>query len=351
MDAHIRNKCEAEALAAFVYVANRLGVELTVETTAYKKGGLIEVWQFVTKPEFTQVLTAISPLLTGFLGVWIAAPRPDRQDKAINKKIAAATLEEKQLVIEKARIELQQLTAEHAAPRMYVPTAVAEDVEVDDGGGKVQIKRQVVKAVQVSTVVAKAKVKSVSKQAIAVLAEEPKFAARRSNFYKALLPYDKVTAVGWGVKQPRKRTRELTVEKKDFSKYVLTTNKLPSIVVEEALITIVAPVIDDSDQKWKGIYQGEPISFAMHDKDFKAMVMRREIGFKHGNAIRCRLTIERKLDETGEEVLFGHSVEVVLERIDESGPAETPQGRKQRFYDKHAGAQDKLFDPDKSGEE
>src|SRR4051812_43717619 len=51
MNAFIRNKCEAEALAAFSYIAERLGIELAIESVAHEEGGLKDIWNFVCKPE------------------------------------------------------------------------------------------------------------------------------------------------------------------------------------------------------------------------------------------------------------------------------------------------------------
>lgn len=47
MDAVVRNKCEAEALAAFLHIAEQLGVSMRFESSAYTEGGLREVWQFI----------------------------------------------------------------------------------------------------------------------------------------------------------------------------------------------------------------------------------------------------------------------------------------------------------------
>ena len=40
MDALVRNKCEEEILAAFTQIAQQLGVEVRLESTAYREGGL-----------------------------------------------------------------------------------------------------------------------------------------------------------------------------------------------------------------------------------------------------------------------------------------------------------------------
>lgn len=346
MNAYIRNKCEAEALAAFKQICERLGVELTVEALAHTEGGIRDTWRFIMKPEhaYANVMLLLSLLLPNFIAVWNVPSKPDKELETINKDIAKATLQEKLLAIETAKKALREQANQVKAPPIPAPAASAprvrhEGIEVDVGGGKKQLKRQVTKQVQAQVVVQKSAV--ISKEIIAILAEDPKFVTRRSNFYKALLPYDKVKAVGWTIVQEAEAAPppEVVVYKKDFIKFVLTTDKLPTRVIEEAFIQIVAPVIDNSGVKWKGLHEGESISFAMKDEAFKQQVLRREVSFQAGNAIKCRLEIALKLDETGEEAIVSYSVPVVIEKIDESGSTETSQGRRQRFYDRHADAQ------------
>ncbi|HSV68914.1 MAG TPA: hypothetical protein VLI72_02290 [Methylibium sp.] len=355
MNAFIRNKCEAEALAAFVHVAQRLGIDLVVETSAFTEGGLKEIWKFTTSPKhaYTNLVLLLSLLIPNFVAIWNAPPK-DKELDGINKEIAKLTVEEKHLALEKARLELQKLAAEMPPPqekkvapapplRPALPAASAPK------GTDLTIGRSTLPPPGAfsSFVLAAARPPTspaiITEQVIAILAEETKFTARRSNFFKLLLPYDKVTAVGWSVHETAKPSVEATVERKDFVQFILLTDKLPTQVIEEAVVQIAAPVITDSGMHWKGSYLGEPISFAMKDEAFKQMVMRREVSFQAGNAIRCRLEIEQKLDETGEPTITGYSVPVVIEKIDESGAVETPQGKRQRFYDKHVNDQQGLF--------
>ena len=364
MNAFIRNKCEAEALAAFVHVAQRLGVDMIIETSAFTEGGLKEIWKFTTSPKvaYPNLILLLSLIIPNYINVWNAPPK-DKELDGINKEIAKLTLEEKHLAIEKARIELQKLAGEMPPPqaqekevspappaRGALPAPPASAASTP--GRELTIGRPTLPAMDYFAVVAASRPPTsppiITPQVVAVLAEETKFTTRRSNFFRLLLPYEKVTAVGWSFHDTATLDAEATVEKKDFGKFILLTDKLPTEVIEEGIIHIAAPVITDSGMYWKGSCLGEPISFAMKDDAFKQMVMRREVSFQAGNAIRCRLEIELKLDETGEPTITGYSVPVVIEKIDETGVIETPQGRKQRFHDKHANDQRGLL-PDGNG--
>ena len=66
--------------------------------------------------------------------------------------------------------------------------------------------------------------------------------------------------------------------------------------------------------KWKGLYQGTPISFSMKDTEFRNSVLREEISFQHGSVINCVLNIHREFDEIGDVVITGYSVVTVIKK-------------------------------------
>ena len=136
---------------------------------------------------------------------------------------------------------------------------------------------------------------------------------------------------------------ERTVARSDFEKYVLLDNSLPTETVEPATIEIVAPVLREGNYKWKGIYDGELISFSMTDADFKNSVHQEQVAFQHGSCIKCVLHIHKKVNEVGEVEITGYSVITVLEKSDGGIVTETPQGKKHRAYKKFIADQSDLF--------
>jgi hypothetical protein len=350
MNAFIRNKCEAEALAAFSYIADRLGVEFAIESLAQEEGGIRDFWQFITKTENQLIMALLALIVNNAVSVWNAPPKPDKELDAINKDIAKASLEEKRLAIEKAKLELKKLMVDAATPPAspasspmpapaLPPAPATRAGPADQSAGRtIDYVLSATTPVEVETLLAKPsrEVADAVAQAITFISNEPKFITRRSNFFKALLPYNKVTAFGFRLRAPYHHDDEFIIEKMDFLKYVLKTDKLPPEMVSEALITIVAPVIDGSGMAWKGIFLDEPISFFMKDSAFKDQVVQRHVSFQHGDAIRCSLVVEKKLDETGEVMVTSRSVDVVIEKIDQGGVTETAQGKRRRFEDKNA---------------
>lgn len=295
MDALVRNKCEAEILAAFTQIAQQLGVEVRLESTAYREGGLKEIWSFLGKNNAQLTL-----LLAIIVLIFSRYPTSDSETDALSKEVLKLTIEEKKLNLQKLRREVGE-----GQPRADV---VSDAVRVIEGDLRV--------------------------------------ATRRSNFYRGLIGYEKVTAVGF-TPMPEGQVAapdEKQVQRADFFKFVQLTDRLPVEVIDEAIIEIVAPVLREGNYQWKGHYSGQPISFAMLDEEFKSSVLLRKVSFQHGSTITCVLNIHRKFDEVGDLKVTGYSVATVLSKADDNKAKETPQGKRYRFAKKNGSGQGKLFE-------
>lgn len=294
MDALVRNKCEAELLAIIFEVSDLLGIELNVETGVYQEGGLKEIWEFIGRNN--NQLTLFILMLTL---IFTRVPLSDTEQDALTKEATKLTIEEKKISIEKLKRELK------------------------DG----EVKNETTAA------------------AVSAISNNLKVAARRSNFYKNLDSYEKVTGVGMlpldKYNQPVADAKY--VPRSDFNKFILFTNNLPTEIVEDARIEIISPVLKEGHYKWKGLYQDIPISFSMNDPDFNNSVLREEISFQHGSIIECVLSIQRKFDEIGDVVITGYSVSTVIRKTDGAISFETVQGRRYKASKKFNEDQQNLF--------
>lgn len=295
MDALVRNKCEEEILAAFTQIAQQLGVEVRLESTAYREGGLKEIWSFLgtNNAQLTLLLAIIVLIFSRY-------PTSDPETDALNKEVLKLTIEEKKLNLQKLRREIGEKQAS--------PDAVSD--------------------------------------AAKVIESELKVATRRSNFYRGLIGYEKVTAVGF-TPIPESQVSapdEKQVQRADFFKFIQLTDRLPVEVIEEAMIEIVAPVLREGNYQWKGQYENQPINFAMLDEEFKSSVLLRKVSFQHGSTIKCVLNIHRKSDEVGDVKITGYSVATVISKADDGQVEETPQGKRHRFAKRQTAGQGKLFE-------
>jgi hypothetical protein len=282
MDAIIRNKCERELLAVFLELAKQLNVPISIEAYARSEGGLKDLWKAMGKN--SNQLTLIVALLTLILSRYPVS----------NHELDVLEIQAKQLEIEKTRLEIEKLKHESGAQSDSIHRSAEEIAKSLQGNGKI--------------------------------------AVRRSNYYKLLLDYQKVESVGYN---PRPKdthpVHEAVVLRMDFPRFILGSDKLPVETDEHALIEIFAPVLMDGSYHWRGYYLGDPISFAMIDKQFKASIVAKKIHFQHGTQLLCVLNIYKKYDELGEIIVTGYSVVTVLEQS-EAGTTftETPQGRSYR---------------------
>ncbi|EMI4157481.1 hypothetical protein V6432_004458 [Vibrio parahaemolyticus] len=294
MDAIARNKCESEVLAIVQEIAKVLNTQIVIEAEAWKEGGLRDIWAF------TNANAAVISVIVSIAGIVISRiPTTDPELEQLQK-------ENLKLSILERRINLAKLQKE-----------VEEDKVTQDTVEKVA----------------------------SLVDTNYKVVTRKSNFYKQLNNTPKITKVGINGldKEGEEAFKEAMVQRSDFKRFILHSNSLPVQIEDNAVIEIISPVLRNGRHKWKGIYKGESISFSMNDQDFKRDVLSEQISFTHGAAIKCVLHIHRKLDEVGDVVVTGYSVDTVIENGQESVFQETMQGKKYRHQKALKDAQQDLF--------
>lgn len=308
MNALVRNKCETELLAIFKEVCATFDIDLPVETLAYREGGLKEIWKFLGENGVQiQTALAIFTFVLTIAGIALSRiPVSDAEKDQREKELAELSIEEKRLSIEEKRLAIQKLKKEMASGEVAPETI--------DLGAK-------------------------------AAAQNIKIYARKSNFYRLLDQYSKVTGIAFSPLDQDNVpvANERFVPRADFKNHILLTNELPVESIESAMVEIVSPVLKGGNYHWKGVYQGKPISFSMTDAEFKNSVLRKEVSFQHGSSIECVLQVSRKLDEFGEVVITGYSVPTVIQKIDGEQKFETTQGRRYRAHRKFEEGQIDLF--------
>ncbi|WOG27643.1 hypothetical protein [Endozoicomonas sp. 8E] len=300
MDAFVRNKCETEILAVIKEVAETLEIKIRVESEAHKEGGLRDIWKFTgdNNAQIALVVSVVALILS-------QVPKTDSETEKLQKELLQLSIQEKKLQIEKLKKEIKEN-------------------ELSDN------------AVEAA--------KKITNKSYKVI-------ARKSNFYKKLSHYDKVSNLGVSSLDHdglNVGCQEI-IPKSKFKRFILASNNLPTHTDENASVEIIAPVLKESNAHWKGLYKDEPISFSMQDKEFKEAVLNKSVSFQHGSTIVCVLKIRRKLDEAGEITVTGHAVDTVLEKIEKGVSKETTQGRQYRYARKMQDSQHELsLEPEES---
>lgn len=294
LDAHIRNKCEYELLAIVNEIAQELGVALKIDSEAYTEGGFKDKWKFLG--ENTNQINTIILILT------LVLSRVPLSDNKLKNEETLLSIQEKRLNIEKLKREL-----ENGEPDSKTVVSAANAVDAN-----------------------------------------LKVVTRRSNFYRTVNHCHKVKSLGFSSLDENNSsvTDEQIVNRPEFHKFILHSDEMPPLIFDDANIEIISPVLRQGDYKWKGIYNGEPISFSMTDRDFKHDVLLKKISFQNGSVIQCVLKVNRKLNEVGEIIPANYIVETVLEKIDGDIRVQTVQGRRYKHHKQEMEGQGKLFPDD-----
>lgn len=292
IDAVRLNKLEAEALDVFLYIANRLGYDVTLEATTPTEGGYRQVWKFVRNPKNIAVTTVLASTLVGGAGVaasvlnaliaaaaqiWVAPPKADPELDRLQRELLKRSIEEKELDLARKRRE-NESAKQNTEPEPGAPSPAEADPSNDAKGHPLQLDVRVV--------------------------------ARRSNYYKLMLGDSRIVGLGlsWREGISSEPKEQAYIPRKQFVSYIVPSEAAEQEVVPNAFVEIVAPVIMSTKAKWRGDYLGKSISFAMRDPEFKSSILRKGIQFQSGDAIDCILRISYKINEVGENVISGYEV-------------------------------------------
>lgn len=289
MDATIRNDCERELLFIYRQIIYQLGLDVKVETEAYQEGGLKEIWKFLGRNG------AQISLLVSILAVVLSRVPVE------NSKLTNAQIENLKLDTELKKEELKKIREEKNAHNNKI---------------------------------------TINKASI-ILESDYKVKWHKSNFYKKLTQYSKITQISTKEvnEDGNNNIKDNIVTRDQFISFVQSSNSYPSITDEGAIIDIISPVLKDGSFSWKGIYNEEVISFELKDEVFKQSVINNEIEFNNRTAIKCVLLQLRKLDDSGNIVINKRQVIVVTEIITNSIIMQTIQGKRYNKSKKELDAQ------------
>lgn len=278
MDAFIRNECEKEILTIFREVSQFLDIDVKIESEAFKEGGLKEIWKFLGKNgiQLTLLLTVLQTILSRI--------------PVENKELAQLQIENLKLDNELKKNELKKIKNELES--------------------KEQVTEEIIDKV------------------LKILEKDYKIDWHKSNFYKKLNHYTKIVKLSSQKLDENNFPveKERTVERHQFASFILRSNYFPPFVDEDATIDIISPVLKKGNFNWKGFYKGEIINFEMADQEFRESVLKKEIEFVNGTAIKCLLHQFRKIDETGLIKIVQSKVMTVFAVIDNDTLFQTQQG-------------------------
>lgn len=288
MEAFAFVKAESELIHLIKDVSDILGLEVSLEATALREGGIRQAWGALGKnaPQISVLLAALTIVMT-------LKPKSDHDLMDLQK--------------EKLRLEIQVLKKElnesESVPPIKLIEAAAQEMN-----------------------------------------DEIKVVKRRSNYYQILNGTPDIINVSFEHYDENDELRDTkTVPRPEFLRYAALSGDLTPVDDEEAVVEIVSPVLKRGNFKWKGFYKDELIDFKVYDKGFVNEVVDGKREFHNGTAIRCILKMKRKVNEVGEIIYFGYSTSVVTDIIEESNYTETKSGKSYRARKKEQDRQTTMF--------
>lgn len=300
MDAVVQNKCEHEFLSIIKEIASSFNAEIIIETEPLTEGGLRRVFKIINKEE-SKKGTITTTIIVALATTLIVTPLGKISEKLIDKLFEDKELIEidkdgKKLENEKLRLEIEELKEKS---------------------------HKNTEQLNLNNVIRK----------------------RKSNFYEALEKYPKVNQVSFSITNDDRvfLSEDKKVIRNSFKQFILISDDLGPIEIDNAVIEIISPVLKIENYKWLGIYNGESVSFNMKSKEFKALVQKGEIKFVNGTTINCLLVIRKKIDNEGFEKIVGYDVVRVNSYFDNDKPIETIEGKNYRQKKEANIAQYKLF--------
>lgn len=269
IDSILRNECEKEILHIYKEIADTLGLQLTLETLPSEEGGFKETWKFIGKNS-TQITLIVS------IAAIIISRFPVE-----NKELTKLQIENLKLDNEIKRKELEKLNLDF----------IQEDTELD--------KQKIVDSIK-------------------LVNKNYKISWRKSNLYKKSNNYQKIDTVEvqrYYEKVPIGNQR--TIQRKEFSKFILRSDEIPNLELENATIDVISPAIKSGKFRWKGFHNNEIINFLMEDLKFNNKVLRGEIHFSNRFSIEAEMTQDRKINQDGNIVVTNSIVKRVIASIDQ----------------------------------
>ncbi|APD05574.1 hypothetical protein UJ101_00021 [Flavobacteriaceae bacterium UJ101] len=296
MDALVQNRCEYEILGIIKEISNTLSTTVSIETEPFAEGGLRR-WLKITSKSEKKHATITTAVITSLVITVLSTPLSKLSENLIDKLFEDQTL----INLEKEKLQLEiEVLKQKASKDLF--------------------------KINQNTIIKK----------------------KKSNFYEYLENYPKVRQVSYSISDHNRTTRskEIPIEKKRFKKYILHSDELEPIEVNEAIIEIISPVLKKGKYKWTGYYKDQSISFTLKSIEFKTLVQNGKVEFKNGSSINCLLRIHRKMNNEGIIKITNYEVLRVNHYFEKEKTIETQEGFQYRKRKEGNHTQYSLFKDD-----
>lgn len=285
MDAFAFNKAESELLKTIEEISKIFGVEILVETEALGEGGLRANYKFRPKKNSAVITKDLRTILVAI----VAGVLTDLTTNALNKDSELDALTK-----EKTRLEILHLTNQ----------IKKDSVNTNKNSDSVQIE-------EILPTIETVNIDSIAH----FISDRNKIKMHRSNFYRAVKDDEKITKVSTIALNENHIpvSKEKIVVRADFSTFIIDNTRIDDLYEDKVRVEVIAPVLNGTGLRWKGSYQGKPITFSMKDKSFTNFIVNKHLKFSNGTMLLCDLETKRRINNEGDIILGGKNVYNVTE--------------------------------------
>ncbi|NJB84191.1 hypothetical protein [Wenyingzhuangia aestuarii] len=285
MDARIHNKVESHLIKIIEEISFNLGIEFSIEVQALEEGGVISNYKL--KKALIGGSLYLSGILTTVLGSTIAHKiNSDSEMDNLLKKQAIAHTEHEIAETERAKAETEKIRLEIQKLK-------------NEKNKELEISQDSIKLISLH------------------IASQNKVIITKSNLFRHLSQESKVDKISTQSLnkdfQPIKE--EKIIKRSDFIKHIVNDVKVDAKYESQIELEIVSPVLLNNRMNWKAIYNDELITFSLKDKQFRNLIVSKNLQFSTGTKLLCDLEIKRKINHKGEIVNMGKSVYSVTQII------------------------------------
>ncbi|WP_298782651.1 hypothetical protein [uncultured Polaribacter sp.] len=285
MDAIVYNKAESELLKIVTEVSKILDLDVLVEIQALEEGGIKSIYKFLNKKKNRRKIQIVGAFFAGIVATIISDVVSDNIKS--DPEMERMKKEKLELEIRKLKKELseqQEIPLEETEEQLVISQEFINDLSI-------------------------------------YISELNQVKISKSKFYKTLLNEGKIEKVSTQElnKEFEPKKNEKFVPRKDFKLFIIEETDIDSDYENNVTLEIASPVLTSNRMNWKALYNNEQINFSLKDKNFKSLIINKNLKFTNGTKIVCDLETKQKMTDDGEIIKKGRAVYNVTKIIYPNG--------------------------------
>ena len=181
-------------------------------------------------------------------------------------------------------------------------------------------------------------------EALALIGKDPTLKKLISSYYNKLAEQNEVKSVAVKGKHEDVQFANASIESVDFKTHIVEEREAKQVYMGTTLGVCSPVLISGHGKKWKGIFNGKVIEFAVEDKSFLQQVYHNDFKFGSTTTLKCDLVEKTKVLNDNFQEIIGEPTYAVI-KVDEVNDNEHFQRFTKRYRKQEADARQlDLFD-------